>query len=319
MPLPKSYKLASGYSIPALGFGCANTTTESNLAALKIGLRLFDTAWVYGTERCVGEAIKKSGVPRNEIFLTTKVHNWHHEPDMLRKAVADSMDRLGVDFLDLVLIHWPVATVPTQKGREIDLSLIEVPKSGQGPNGEQLVEKDKDGNDLINEELTTNHVSSWRALEELVDAGKIRSIGVSNFSIDQIEKLRPHVRHPICLNQCEATPALPNNKLLSYCQENEIVFQAYSPLGSRIKLENNPIIIKLSKDNNMTPQSLVISWGLQRGTSVLTKSNNEERLKGNIDVRELSADVVSALNDLDHSGQKRAIPGHPYMKQIWDE
>lgn len=319
MPLPKTFKLASGYEIPSLGYGCYATTPASNAFALKHGLMLLDTAWIYNTEIEVGKGIKQSGVPRSKIFLTTKTTEWHHSPAMVKKGLYDSLKRLQVDYVDLLIIHWPIAYKPTKEGLNVDLYQIEDQLNCQLHKGTAMYEVDSHGKAVIDEELSNNHLATWRAMEELVDEGKVRSLGLSNFSIAQTEALLPHVKHPITLNQCEAHPWLQNNELVEYCKKKNILFQAYSALGTNIKVTDDAAIVRVAEKNKMSPQALVMSWAVQRGTCPLTKSTSEERIVGNTAVKELSPEDFAAIENCNQKGKKRQNWGHEAMHKSYDD
>lgn len=201
---------------------------------------------------------------------------------------------------------------------EIDLAKVDQ-QASNGPNGSLLYHKDEDGTPTVDEEASTNHLPLWRAFEELLEEGKVKSIGVSNFSVEQLKRLIPQTKHPITVNQCEAHPWLQNNKLVDFCKSQNILFEAYCPLGNNIKLTRDETIVRLAEETSMSPQALVLSWALQRGTCPLTRSSKEDRLRSNIAVKELSQETFDKLNALNQHGKQRQINKHPWMKKIWDD
>ncbi|KAF2150215.1 Aldo/keto reductase [Myriangium duriaei CBS 260.36] len=276
--------------LPALAYGTfeakegERTTGSENatLAALKAGYRHIDTASYYYTEEAVGKAIKRSGVPREDIVLTTKFWNHHHEPADVARSLDESLKRLGLDYVDLYLMHWPIAFKRTESDE---------------------VMRDSNGKPVIDEALTKNHEPTWRAMEQLVDSGKARSIGVSNFSIPQLEKLLSFARIKPACNQVELHPLLPQNKLLEFCNKQKISLTAYSPLGSQgveqsKSLKADKAIVEAAEKLNIEPAQLLIAWGIQRGTGVIPKSATPSRIESNFNVPTLPDDVFETINNI---------------------
>ncbi|KAL5334811.1 Aldo/keto reductase [Aspergillus crustosus] len=262
MALERTFKLNTGYEIPAIGLG--TWVQEAVSAALKLGYRHIDAAAVYGNEREVGDGIKASGVPREQIFLTSKLWNTHHDPENVEAAVNQSLADLQTDYLDLYLIHWPVAfrhsTTTTQPVDEktglIDVIYIPI----------------KD---------------TWAALEALVAKGKVRSIGVSNFTQETIEELLKTAKITPAVNQIEAHPYLQQRELLGWSKEKGIVLTGYSPLGNNIynipRAVDDPVVLETAEALGKTPAQVLISWAVQRGTVVLPKSVTPERIRSNFE------------------------------------
>ncbi|KDQ55067.1 hypothetical protein JAAARDRAFT_37592 [Jaapia argillacea MUCL 33604] len=230
--------------------------------ALKNGYRHFDTADMYGNEEEVGQAIRESGIPRSEIFLTTKLNNDAH--DSVSEAFQASLQSLNCGYIDLYLMHWPQADGPRGVLRE-----------GQRP----------------------TFIDTWKDMEKLLDTGKVKSIGVSNFSIKTLSALLPHCTTIPAINQVELNPCLPQEELKAFCEEQGIVLTAYCPLGqsNRIFLKDADIV-KIAESHTVTPAQVALSWGVQRGTIVIPKSENEGRMKQNITLIALSPAEMDQIN-----------------------
>jgi len=257
--LPGYYTLPSGDQLPTVGLGVwrssQNEVGNAVKVALKAGYRHIDDAWIYRNEAMVGKAIKESNVPRSDIWLTSKLWNSFHAPKDIERVLDESLARLGTDYLDLYLIHWPVAF------------------------------KDGGGIDL---DLTENPYPTWQKLEELVEKGKIRNIGVSNFNIRRLNNLTSNaLKIKPAVNQVEINFWFPQPELLKWSKENNILLEAYSPLGSAERVHDSlsvPEVQEISTELGITPAQVLISWHVQRGTVVLPKSVTPSRIKENIQV-----------------------------------
>ncbi|CCD23821.1 uncharacterized protein NDAI_0C01600 [Naumovozyma dairenensis CBS 421] len=292
-----TYKLNTGATIPAVGLGTWQSTNENEgyeavMNALKAGYRHIDTAAIYKNEDQVGKAINDSGIPREEIFVTTKLWGTQHrDPET---ALNQSLERLGLDYVDLYLMHWPVAFKPDsiKDGNYSTMPML--------PNGQR---------DL---DLTTwNFVKTWELMQELPKTGKTRAVGVSNFSINNLKALlsSPGNKLVPAANQVEAHPLLPQDELQKFCKEKGIILEAYSPLGStNAPILTEPKIIEIAKKHNVQPAQVVISWHVQKGHVVLPKSVHEERIKANFQTFELSKDEMDSLNNLSkEKGERRIV------------
>ncbi|EME88669.1 uncharacterized protein MYCFIDRAFT_64092 [Pseudocercospora fijiensis CIRAD86] len=291
----KAFKLNNGVTIPAVGFGtfanegAVGETYKAVTHALKVGYRHLDCAWFYQNEDEVGDAVRdflkeNPSVKRSDIFICTKVWNNLHEPEEVRWSLQSSMEKLKVDYVDLFLIHWPIAAERDEKY---------MPK---------LNEK---GQYVIKEELTKNPRPTWRAMEELYEAGKARAIGVSNWTVEGLKELLTYAKVKPAVNQIEIHPFLPNEELVKFCFDNDILPEAYSPLGSQNqvpttgeKVNTNPTLNQIAEKGGNTLAQVLIAWGLRRGYVVLPKSSTPSRIESNFKSIELSDEDFDAVNQL---------------------
>lgn len=233
-------KLNVGIEIPYLGYGTYKLTDESKVikgiqTALEIGYRHIDTAEIYGNEAAIGKALEQLEVPREELFITSKVWDTNHGFEETKKAFEQSLEKLRTDYLDLYLIHWP---------------------SG----GKRL--------------------ETWRALEELLDEQRVRSIGVSNFTQTHLQELLDNSDRVPSINQVEFHPHLFQKELLEFCDQEGIVLEAYSPIA-RAKGFSESKVQELAEHYNKTPAQLYLRWGLQLGAVVIPKSEHPGRIEEN--------------------------------------
>ncbi|ESK91347.1 aado keto reductase [Moniliophthora roreri MCA 2997] len=212
--------LNNGQKIPAIGMGCwigspggGKRVYDYCAKAISVGYRHFDTAASYGNEEAVGQAIRDSGIQREEFFVTTKLADHFH----VKEAFEESLKNLGLDYIDLYLMHWPQA-----------ITNIHVKPGGDNKPDYLLA-------DALPPEDGPTFIETWLAMEKLVGTGKVKSVGVSNFSIKNLEILLPHCTITPTTNQVEAHPYLPNHELKSYCEAKGILLTAYSPLGKYIE------------------------------------------------------------------------------------
>ncbi|MBV6762383.1 aldo/keto reductase [Rhodococcus opacus] len=262
-----SVTLSNGVVVPAIGFGVFQIPDDAMDAtvrhALAAGYRAFDTAPMYGNERSLGRALTDSGVPREELFVTTKVSNEDQGYQSTLDAVEKSVARLGLDYVDLCLIHWPAPA----RGAYLD---------------------------------------TWRALEQLHAAGRIRAIGVSNFQADHLDRLLEVAAVRPMVNQIEIHPLLPQQSMVELHRSLGIHTQAWAPLA-RGRLQENPVLTELARRHDVSLAQLVLRWHLQRGTIPLPKSSSPERMRANIDVFDFALDAaeiaqISALGRNERTG-----------------
>ncbi|KAI9483925.1 MAG: NADP-dependent oxidoreductase domain-containing protein [Benjaminiella poitrasii] len=271
----KVLKLNTGAPIPALGLGTWLSKPEevydAVITAIKAGYRHIDTAFIYGNEKEVGKAIRESGVPRSEIFVTTKLWNTFHRPEDVEKGLETSLSNLGLDYIDLYLMHWPCAFKPGQ---------------GNAP-------KDEDGKALLDD---VDFTETYAAMEKL-DKNKVRAIGVSNFNIDKLEKLAKTQKIVPAANQVELHPLLPQDDLVKYCKDHNILITAYSPLGSsNSPLFKHEVVSKVAEKYKVSTAQILISWGLKRNYSVIPKSVTASRIKSNFQTVDLNEEDFETLN-----------------------
>jgi alcohol dehydrogenase (NADP+) len=314
------FKFYNGNSIPALGLGTWKSDDGQAYYAVKeairIGYRHFDCAFRYDNQEEIGQAFNESfqsGIlDREELFITSKLWNNAHFPEHVLPALKQTLDELKLKYLDLYLMHWPVAIKP-----EIGFPVK--------------------GDDFVPiREIPI--IETWRALEECVDAGLVKHIGVSNFSVKKLGRLIVEARIKPAANQIELHPLLQQNNLVGYCQEQGVHVTAYCPLGSRDRparlikdndpdLLKHPVILEIAGKRGCSAAQVLINWAIQRGTSVIPKSANPERLKQNFDAQKvsLSPSDMNSIASLDKhfrfiSGELWTMEGSPYtLKELWDE
>ena len=274
-----------GGHLPALGFGTlipdAATTLSATRDALEAGYRHFDCAERYRNEREVGEALRvglaAGGIARDDIFVTTKLWNSNHRRERVAPAFEASLERLGLDYLDLYLIHTPFAF---QAGDEQD-------------------PRDEHGNVIYDKSVTL--LDTWRALEDLADQGRCRAIGLSDIGLDELRPLYEAARIKPSVVQVEAHPYLPETELLEFCKQNGIVFLAFAPLGHGIRpgpLED-PVISKIATQIGKTPAQVLLAWAIQRGGALLTTPKTAARARENADIAALPAQAFDEINRIE--------------------
>ncbi|MGI9083772.1 MAG: aldo/keto reductase [Aeromicrobium sp.] len=259
--------LNNGVSIPQLGFGVFQVPPEDTVGvvtqALDAGYRHIDTARIYRNEKGVGEAIAASSLSPDDIFVTTKLWNTDHGTDEVLEAFDGSMGRLGLDVLDLYLIHWPAP----QQDRFVD---------------------------------------TWKAFEKLHADGRVRAIGVSNFRVEDLQRLLDLGLTVPVVNQIELHPYLTQDELRSFHDAHEIVTEAWSPIAQGAVLDD-PLVAEVATANDATPAQVVIAWHLALGNIVIPKSVSPERITENFASTEVKLgndeiDAITALNRDERTG-----------------
>ncbi|MDK6204696.1 aldo/keto reductase [Lactobacillus jensenii] len=275
--LNDTYTLNNGVKIPVVGFGTWQTpdgevAEKSVLAALNSGYRHIDTAAAYGNEESVGRAIKKSGIRRDELFVTTKLWNSDHGYENTKKAIDTSLMKLGLDYLDLYLIHWPNPVAMRDNWAELNSE-------------------------------------SWQAMEEAQKAGKIRAIGVSNFRKHHLDALLENADVIPAVNQIYLNPSDLESDVRKENDKHQILSEAYSPLGTG-DLLGNELVNKLAQEHGKSPAQILIHWSLEHGFLPLPKSVHEEYIKANGQVFDfsLSADEMKLLDGLEGKGNSALDP-----------
>ncbi|MFI3633131.1 aldo/keto reductase [Streptococcus parauberis] len=264
----KTLKMNNGLEIPLLGFGTFKAADgeeayQSTLAAIKAGYRHIDTAAVYKNEVSVGKAIKDSGIPREELFVTTKLWNDSHSYDKAKEALAASLERLGLDYVDLYLVHWPNPKAYRDNWKEAN-------------------------------------AQAWSYMEEAVDAGLVKTIGVSNFLVHHLEALAETAKIAPAVNQIRLAPGCYQTEVVDYCKEHNIILEAWGPLGQG-DIFTNEEMQALAEKYGKTVAQLALAWSVYQGFLPLPKSVHEDRIKENMDFFdiELSEEDAETIKNLD--------------------
>ncbi|MDD9206019.1 aldo/keto reductase [Georgenia sp. 10Sc9-8] len=255
-------ELNDGHHLPVLGLGTYAVQGEDGVAALsqaiQDGYRLLDTAASYGNEREVGAAVAASGVPRDELLLTSKVRGQDQGYDAARRAAERTLRDLGVDRLDLYLIHWPLP--------RLDL-----------------------------------YVETWRALVDLRDEGLVRSVGVSNFTAEHLDRLVAETGVVPAVNQIELHPYFTQAELRAVHAARAVVTESWSPLGRKSTVLTDPAVVEAAENHGVSPAQAVLRWHVQLGVVAIPKSANRDRWRANLDIFgfELSAEEMERLSSLE--------------------
>ncbi|TCC30680.1 aldo/keto reductase [Kribbella speibonae] len=249
--LPSCVPLNNGTQMPRIGLGTwrldGRAGEKAVEQALDIGYRSIDTAAQYGNEEAVGRAARRSGVPREDLFVTTKLGNGEHRFADALRAFDASLQRLQMDYVDLYLIHWPLPA--------------------QGRTSE-----------------------AWHALEDIHGTGRARAIGVSNFTIDLLDRLLTSAQIVPAINQVELHPGFQQGGMRSFAAARGIVVEAWRPLGERDRLFQTPAVQELARKHSRTPAQIVLRWHLQLGHLVIPKTVHPERMRSNLDVFDFRLD-----------------------------
>lgn len=275
--LSDTFTLTNGVKIPVIGFGTWQTPDgdvayNSVLSALKAGYRHIDTAAYYGNEESVGKAIKDSGIPREELFVTTKLWNDDHGYEKTKMAFGKSLDRLGLDYVDLYLIHWP--------------NPKEFRSNWQKTNAE-----------------------TWKAMEEFYREGQAKAIGVSNFRAKHIDALLETAEIAPMVNQLFLNPSDMETGIVDFNDDHDILTEAYSPLGTGNLLKLQPVQ-EIAKKYNKSAAQILIRWSFQHGFVPLPKSTHEEYIKQNGDIFDFEIDK-SDMQTLDSLQGKAGLAIDP--------
>jgi D-xylose reductase len=312
MPMPTA-RIPAENTPPAIGRGLWKIARPDAPAiveeAIRVGYRHIDSACDYGNEVEAGQGIRaalaKGLCRRDDLWVTSKLWNTYHEPQYVRPAVERTLHDLGLDSLDLYLVHFPIA-------------LKYVPFETRYP---PEWTHDPAANEPHMEPIAVPLADTWRAMEGLVSAGLVRRIGLCNSSVALIRDLLAAARIPPAVLQVELHPFLTQEKLLRFCREASIAVTAFSPLGapSYVPLGmataaesvlEHPVVTGIAAAIGCTPAQVVLRWGMQRGTAVIPKTSRPERLRENLAACEftLSAEQMQAISSLDR-GRRFNDPG----------
>ncbi|MBW2961704.1 aldo/keto reductase [Mesonia aestuariivivens] len=274
----KEYTLNNGNKIPSIGFGTYKTNEKEGITSVKkalhTGYRLIDTAAKYENEEAVGKGIKESKIKREEIIVTTKLWRENLGYESTKKAFASSLKKLDLEYIDLYLIHWPANAKNYNNWQEAN-----------------------------NE--------SWRAMEELVEEGKIRNIGVSNFWPEHLEPLLKAAKIKPVINQIEFHPGYWQPEVAQYCKKHDILVEAWSPLA-RGKVFENEEIKAIAKKYDKSVAQICLRWILEHDALVIPKSSTPKRIEDNYDIFDfqLSPEDIKIIDNLPKMGFSGELPNH---------
>ncbi|MBU2997117.1 aldo/keto reductase [Cellulophaga baltica] len=272
----KEILLNDGRKLPIVGFGTYKAKEQDGVdavaTAIKNGYTLIDTASIYGNEEAVGKGIKKSGIDREELFITTKLWRECLSYEETKIELEKSLERLAVDYIDLYLIHWPA------NAKNYD-------------NWQQA------------------NADSWRAMEELQAEGKIKSIGVSNFFQEHLEALLKTAKVTPSVNQIEFHPGYWQQELTEYCQKQNIVIEAWSPLGKAVVFDNE-VLTSIATKHNKSVAQVCLRWVIQHNVIAIPKSTTPKRIIENLEIFdfELTEDEMSSIDALPKMGFSGEMP-----------
>ena len=273
----ENIKLSNGLEIPCIGYGTYKVSEGHSgeqvvKDALGVGYRLLDTAAMYKNEEEVGKAIIESGIPRREIFVTSKVTNPDRGYDSTLRAFDRSLRLLEMDYLDLYLIHWPA-----DKARFADWKKI--------------------------------NSDTWRALERLLYEGRVKAIGVSNFMTEHLEALAETARVLPMVNQIEFHPGWMQPEVLEWCRRNNVVVEGWSPLG-RTRVLEDPLLVGIARRYGKSVAQICLRWAVQHGVVPLPKSVSQGRMKSNLNIFDfiLSSADMRLIDSMPPTGESGLTP-----------
>ncbi|XP_034107324.1 aldo-keto reductase family 1 member B1 isoform X1 [Drosophila nasuta] len=299
MKLAPTVKLNNGREMPILGLGTyASQNKEGEIAikhAIDIGYRHLDTAFFYQNEAEVGQSIRdkiaEGVVKREDIFLTTKLWNIYHDPERVEGACRKQLANLGLDYIDLYLMHMPVGY--------------------KYINEETLLPKDEDGALLLSD---VDYVDTYKAMEQLVKSGLVRSLGVSNFNSEQLKRVLDNCEIKPVTNQVECSPAINQKKLIEFCKKHDVTLTAYTPLGRPRPEEQKPDYVysdkvkAIAEKYNKTTTQVALRYLIDSGAIPIPKSSNPKRISENFDLFDFSlTDEEKAVLDSFNTGE-RMVP-----------
>ena len=315
--------LYNGDKIPAIGLGTfgsdkfsAEQIAEAVLGAAGVGYRHFDCASVYGNEKEIGKSLKKiqeGGVKREDLWITSKLWNDSHSPEDVFPAFKKSLDDLGLEYLDLYLVHWPF---PNHHDPGVDID-------ARDPNARPYIHE--------------NFMKTWRELEKLVDKGLVKNIGTSNMTIPKLELLLRDARIKPAVNEMELHPHFQQPELFNYCLDNEIIPIGYAPIGSPTRPERDttpedsvdvedPVIKNIAEKRGVHPAVVCVNWAVQRGQIPIPFSVKREEYLSNLKEpveNPLSKEEMKEIEKIDKNcrlikGQVFLWPESEDWKELWD-
>ena len=282
-------------ALPVVGFGTLIpdpvVTRQAVKTALEVGFRHFDCAERYRNEAAIGEAMqevfKTGAVKREDVFVTTKLWNTNHRPERVKPAFDGSRRRLQIEYVDCYVIHTPFAFQP----------------------GDEQDPRDEHGKVIYDSTLTL--AETWHALEDLVDGGQCKSIGLGDVTLEKLKEIVGIARIKPAVIQVESHPYLPEWDLVDYCRANGIIVQAFAPLGHAMepKIVEDPVITAIAKRINKTPAQVALAWAVQRGTAFLTTSTNARRIQENFEISALPDDAMREIREITTSVRFNSVVG----------
>ena len=316
----KYLPITNKVTIPALGLGTWKSSngevSRAVSKAIEIGYRHIDCASIYQNQKEIGTALTAAlgagQVKREELWITSKLWNNAHAKKHVQPALERTLKDLQLDYLDLFLIHWPV-------NFQANIVFPKHPEEYVAPDDIPIIE-------------------TWKAMEKMVKKGLCRFIGVCNFNLPRLIDLKRQANIQPVMNQIELHPYLQQTKMLDYCKEHDVLLTAYSPLGSADRpaalkkddepsLLGHPVVLQMAEKRNITPGQVLLAWGLSRGTVVIPKSVNPERLQENFLAAdlELTPQDLLAIDGLEQGyrfvdGAFFQTPGSPYsVTGLWED
>jgi diketogulonate reductase-like aldo/keto reductase len=282
-------------ALPAVGFGTLipdpAATRQAVKTALEVGFRHFDCAERYRNEEAVGNAMREvfeaGPVKREDVFVTTKLWNTNHRPERVKAAFDGSCRRLRIDYVDCYVIHTPFAFRP----------------------GDEQDPRDEHGQVIYDSGLTL--AETWGALENLVDSGQCKSIGLGDVTLEKLQEIVAVARIKPAVVQVESHPYLPEWPLVDFCRANGIIVQAFAPLGHAMKprIVDDPVITTIAKRVNKTPAQVALTWAVQRGTAYLTTSTSLGHIQENFDISALPEDAMREIREITTSVRFNSVVG----------
>ncbi|RDH75653.1 aldo/keto reductase [Mycolicibacterium moriokaense] len=304
-PRHHRFTISGGGAMPALGFGTLlsdrSRTREATKAAVEAGFRHLDCAERYRNEEEVGLALKDlladGTIRREDLFVTTKLWNNNHRPERVESALRASLGKLGLDYVDLYLMHTPFAFQP----------------------GDDQDPRDADGRVVYDDGVTLQQ--TWAAMEALVDAGLSRAIGVSDIDVANTRRIVDVARIKPAVVEVESHPYHPQWELHEFCRAEGMILLAFAPLGHALepRLLDDPLIVGMARRFGRTPAQVLLAWGIQRGTAVLTSTVTAARIGENIDIAalpETAVDEISRHLETRHRFNSVVDAGEPGFQEV---